>query len=120
REHRGAIPFDGMRSRVPDEVGGGACRHCDGAGADCHVRGGDADDIDEQGHGHDRAAAADEPEREADYAARTDGEERGERGHLAPANARLFQGIRASTWAMPQKPVAPAKTRPAPTMAESA
>src|SRR3569832_2107646 len=120
RKHGRAIPFDGVRPRVPDEIGGGACRHCDRAGANLHVRRGDTDDIDQQRHRHDRAAAADEAEREADDAARTDREQRDERAHFEPANARRFQGIRASTWAMPQKPVAPAKSSPAPTKAESA
>lgn len=53
-----------------DGAEGGVGRDAERAGAQRHVRIGDADQVDEERHGEDGAAAADEPEDEPDEATR--------------------------------------------------
>ena len=57
----------------PGIQGDGDCRRADG-----DVSGRHADDIDEQGHGEDRAAPADEAEDKPDDPTRPDGQDEGE------------------------------------------
>jgi hypothetical protein len=65
-----------MRTRVAGKIGGSAGGNGNSTGADGDVWGADADHIDQQWHGQDRAAAADEAEREADQAAGGDRQQR--------------------------------------------
>jgi hypothetical protein len=59
----------------PEQIGGRARRHSNCAGPDRHVRGRDADHIDQERNREDRPSPADEPEREADESAGKDGQE---------------------------------------------
>ena len=69
REHQRAGPFHRARPRMAGEIGGRAGGNRDGAGADGDMGGRDADHVNQQRHRQDRAAAADQAEREADQAA---------------------------------------------------
>ena len=69
REHQRAGPFHRARPRVAGKIGGSAGGNRNRAGADGEVRGAHADHVDQERHRHDRAAAADQAERETDQAA---------------------------------------------------
>ncbi len=84
------------------------------------MRGGHADHIDKQWHCQNRTAAADQPEDKTDHAARNDRQQVVKDRHYAVAGVRRFQGISTKRCAMPQKPVVPAKTKPAPTKPDNA
>ena len=87
REHHRAWPLHRARTGVADQVGGGAGRHRDRAGADRDMGRGHADHVDHQRHGQDRAAAADQPEREADEAAGDDRQDVRQSGMIGPGCA---------------------------------
>src|SRR3546814_40286 len=70
RIEKAAAPFDRPSARVLRESRGGVGGDGERARSDRDMGAGDADKIDHQRHGEDRAAAAYEAEREADDAAR--------------------------------------------------
>ena len=72
-----------LPARACPQIGGGADRHGDRARADRDMRRGDADDIDQQRHGQDRAAAADQAEDEADERAGAGGQQVDDADHAA-------------------------------------
>ena len=86
REYDRARPFDVTGARMADQVGERVDGDGQRAGADGDMDGRDADDIEQQRHGEDRAAAAQEPQQEADQAARNDGKDIGH-GVLSSARA---------------------------------
>src|SRR6185437_6601376 len=114
RKHDGTGPLHIALPRMGDQVGESIDRHGKRAGPDRDMRRAHADDIDQERHGEDRAAAAEQTEREADDAAGAEREEI--RGTHAGAR---FHGIAARSLAMPHQPETPANTRPHPTKADS-
>src|SRR6516162_317057 len=81
-EYGGAAPLHVAGTSVIGEVRGSVRRDRDGAGADCRMRLRHPDEIDEERHGQDRAAASDQPQRKADQRARGEAERTlGQRQH---------------------------------------
>ena len=102
RKGDGAGPFHisvaGVTQKIDDRIGGDGHR----AGADGDVRRGDADHIDHQGNGQDRAAAADQSQRQPDQAAGYQGQENLHQAHRQNSlfnrpSVRAMRGLRQAT-----------------------
>ena len=75
REDERTAPLHGAQTRMGSQAEPGIQGNGDRRRADGDVSGRHADDIDEQGHGEDRAAPADESEDEPDDPTRPDGQD---------------------------------------------
>ena len=95
-EDQRAGPFDRLRARMKEDAGKRIGADGNRTGADRDMRRGDADDIDQQRHGQNGAAGADQTERQPDQ--RTGGQrDQIDGGELHGPALRLRRAARGST-----------------------